>query len=100
MQLHLNTTLSLSDVAEQIASHILRGCEVEERDGLNLGGGDYFLFKSGSTEVILVSNDADHADVFVPERKDFPYYCYVWAGSEDLLERMLSSLPAANLVGE
>ena len=100
MQLFLRTALSFREVAHQLASRVLRGFEVQERDGLNRGGGDYFLFKSGDTEVVLVSNDADHAEVFVPSRSDFRYYCYVWSGTEEILDTMFASLAAADLAGE
>ena len=99
-QLFLKTTLSFREVADQLASRVLVGFEVQERDGLNLGGGDYFLFTAGDTKVALVSNDADHAEVFEPSRKDFRFYCYVRRGSRDVLRRMLASLSAVDLVGE
>jgi len=95
VQLYLKTKMSFREVADLVASRALPGFELQERDGLNLGGGDYYLFKSGGTEVILVSNDADHAEVFVPRRKAFRYYCYMHRGPEDTLVCMLGSLGSA-----
>jgi hypothetical protein len=100
VNLFLKSAASLREVSEQIASILLGDFEVQERDGLNLGGGNYYLLKRGETEVILVCNDSDHAEVFVPIRADFRYYCYVHRGSEDVLGRMLSSLPISGLSGE
>ena len=100
MELYLKTNLTIREVADKIASRILVGFVVQARDGLNLGGGDYFLFERDRTEVILVSNDTDHADVFVSSRQTFPYYCYVCRGSQDILERMLDALPSIGLEGE
>ena len=100
MQLFLKSPLSFHQVAELIAAKVLRGFDVQERDGLNLGGGNYFLFESGDTEVVLVSNDGDHAEVFVPSRKDFRFYCYVWRGAETILDKMLTALSETGLVGE
>jgi hypothetical protein len=99
-QLFLKTSLPFRGVADQLATRVLRDCEVQERDGLNLGGGDYFLLKSGDAEVVLVSNDTDHREVFVPSRADCRYYCYVWTGPQEILDGMFASLPAADLVGE
>ena len=94
MQLYLKTRMSFREVAVLLASRVLPDSELEERDGLNMGGGDYYSLKSGGTEVILVSNDADHAEVFVPTREAFRYYCFVHRGPEDTLARMLASLPS------
>jgi hypothetical protein len=99
-QLFLKTALPFRGVADQLASRVLGGFEVQERDGLNLGGGEYFMLKNGDTVVVLVSNDADHAEVFVPSHEEFRYYCYVWRGPEEILERMFAALPGADLAGK
>lgn len=92
MRLHLKSNLSLEHLAKRITELALPDFERQLRDGLNLGGGEYFKFFRGETEILLVCNDADHADVFIESRKAFPYYCYVWRGPEDVLERMLATL--------
>jgi hypothetical protein len=48
-------------------------------------------------EVLLVSNDDDHAEVFVPSKAAFPYYCYVWRGSRGVLDGMRASLSASGI---
>ena len=99
MNLYIKCTLSFQEVAEQIR-RILVEFDVQERDGLNLGGGDYFLFSCGDLEVVLVSNDPARADVFEPARAAFPFYCYVHRGPQDILGRVLAALPMSGLEGE
>jgi Co/Zn/Cd efflux system component len=60
-------------------------------------GGEYFKFSRDGVEVLLVSNDNDHAEVFVPSKAAFPYYCYVWRGSRDVLDGMHAPLFASGI---
>jgi hypothetical protein len=67
------------------------------RDGLNLGGGDYYSFASDNAKVCLVHNDSDHEDVFVPEYVDATYSIYVYIGEESLLDFIAQRLAEAGL---
>jgi hypothetical protein len=100
MHLYIKSSSPLEDVASQVSLVALRGFESELRDGLNLGGGEYFKFAKDSAEVILVCNDAEHAEVFVEARSEFPYYCYVWRGADSLLEEMLTALSREGITCE
>ena len=91
-QLFLKTALSFEAIADQIGAISLPGFQRELRDGLNLGGGDYYKFWDGDTEVLLVANDAEHAEVFVPSRSLWKYYCYVWRGGDTVLHGMHAAL--------
>jgi hypothetical protein len=75
----------------------LQGFRCELRDGLNLGGGDYFLFSRGDEEIVLVANDAGHAEVFIPDRATFPYYFYVYQGPEALLDPIRAALSTSGI---
>ena len=99
-RLYLKLDHSLEKAASRVGEVALPRFRSELRDGLNLGGGDYFLFAGDGAEVILVCNDADHAEVFVPERAEFPYYCYVWEGDDSMLESMKEALSAAAVACE
>lgn len=92
MKLYLKTDLPFEAVAERIAKIALPSHQRQLRDGLNLGGGDYFKFHREGSTVLLVCNDLQHEEVFVEDRKAFPYYCYVREGSDDILKSMFSSL--------
>ena len=97
MYLYLKSDNSLEEAAAAIGVVALPQYDRQLRDGLNLGGGEYFKFLATDTEILLVCNDADHKEVFVEEKAAFPFYCYVRKGSDKILETMLSSLKGAGL---
>jgi hypothetical protein len=92
MELYLKSTLSLVELAELAGRIAIPNFIGDLRDGLNLGGGDYFRFTRGSIEVLLVCNDDEYAEVCIPSRSDWPYYFYVWKGEEQILESILEAL--------
>jgi hypothetical protein len=94
MRLYIKSALSLKQTANLVGSIALPEFTGQLRDGLNLGGGDYFRFTSKDADLLLVCNDADHAEVFVPLRSDWLYYCYQRKGAEQLLVTMLETLRA------
>jgi hypothetical protein len=83
--------LPLEQAAERIIQVALPSYICQLRDGLNIGGGSYIRFEKGDTQIMLVCNDEMHPDVFVPSRREFPYSCFVYRGSADLLDAMSSS---------
>jgi len=68
------------------------GFQFQLREGLNLGGGSYYKFFDDETEILLVCNDEDHAEVYVEAEKEFPFYCYYRSGDVDLLRKVQSDL--------
>ena len=92
MHLYLKSDRSLEETANAIVAVALPDHQCRLRDGLNLGGGEYFKFFTTESEILLVCNDANHLEVFVEERASFPYYCYARKGGDAILEVMLSSL--------
>lgn len=98
--LYIQSSLSFEEVARRASSTALQGFRCELRDGLNLGGGNYFLFSRRDAEIILVANDADHADVLIPDRAPFAYYFYVYQGSETLLDPIRAALSSAGIACE
>jgi hypothetical protein len=92
MKLFIQSPLTLEALAEQVNEIALPDFGRELRDGLNLGGGEYFKFYQSQVQVLLVCNDADHAEVFLPERALFPFYCFVWKGADELLEKMAQAM--------
>jgi hypothetical protein len=91
-RLYLKNALQFDQLAEEINRVALRGFTRTLRDGLNRGGGDYFSFVSDNAEVLLVHNDTKHPDMYVPRRAAFPYYCYLWAGQDSVLEAAEASI--------
>lgn len=51
-------------LADLVVSATLPGFTKSLRNGLNLGGGDSYKLESGGSEMLLVHNDPDQADVF------------------------------------
>ncbi len=99
-RLYLKLSGSLEEVARRVRAAAFPTFRSQVRDGLNLGGGDYFEFTGDGSEVLLVCNDADHAEVFVPERAEFPFYCYVWKGEDRMMESMRQVLNEAGIASE
>ena len=62
--------------------------EIQERDGLNIGGGQYFLIFDKDQELVLCWAE-NYADL--PDAR-FKYCLYVWRGPDDLLERAAEQL--------
>jgi hypothetical protein len=85
-RLYLKSALKLEQLAEEINRVALSGFTRSLRHGLNRGGGNYCSFVSENAEVLLVHNDARHPDMYVPARAAFAYYCYLWAGQDQVLE--------------
>jgi hypothetical protein len=84
-------------VADIVAAVALPGYTRTLRDGLNLGGGDYYCFESGPNRVLLVHNDEAHPDVFVPEYVEHRFSIYVYQGDPFILEKLCSRLNDAGL---
>jgi hypothetical protein len=92
LRLYLKSPHTIERLANEINTVAFPGFARTLRDGLNRGGGEYFSFVSEHTEVLLVHNDIDHPDVFVPSHAAFRFYCYLWAGLDCVLETAHSSL--------
>ena len=92
MHLYIKSDLSLEEVAVRISERVLPGYESQLRDGLNLGGGEYFKFSRDDKQILLVCNDDEHLEVFMEAYQAFPYYCYARKGADDLLDEMKVAL--------
>ena len=88
---------SFLQVAELISKVALVDFVYEERDGLNIGGGDYYKFRRGREEVFLVCNDLVHGEVFRPDRAEYQYYCYTKHENDATLEAMRLALTVAGV---
>jgi hypothetical protein len=95
--LFLKMNLTLHEAADQISQVALPTYKYQLRDGLNIGGGTYIQFAKGDLAIVLVCNDEVHADVFVPSRKEFPYYCFVQRGPPEPLDAMRMSLVSSGI---
>jgi hypothetical protein len=85
------------ELARAVHAIALSGCSMSLRDGLNLGGGDYYSFESDATRVILAYNDPAHPDVFVPEHAECAYSLYVYLGDASILHRACQCLNQAGI---
>lgn len=99
MHLYLKSEGTLEATAKLIAA-ALPTHQFQLRDGLNLGGGEYFKFFDADSEILLVCNDEDHPEVLVEERISFPYYCYVHKGDIAILGTILASIQSVGFEGE
>jgi hypothetical protein len=95
--LFVKMQLTLQEAADRISQVALPTYTYQLRDGLNVGDGTYIQFSKGSVTVVLLCNDEEHLGVFVPSRREFPYYCLVYTGSSELLDEMRASLAAAGI---
>jgi hypothetical protein len=84
-------------LAETINEVALVGFTRQLRDGLNIGGGDYYLYELTGRKVVLVHNDVDHPDVFVPSEVRSPFSMYVFAGDDGILDAACRALTEAGL---
>lgn len=97
MRLYIKSNRPLEEIANSIVAVALPDHECQLRDGLNIGGGEYFKFFTANSEITLVCNDADHLDVFAEEKASFPFYCYPRKGGNATLEAMHSFLKITGL---
>lgn len=95
MHLYIKSPLSLDKTARAVARIALPGYQYQAREGLNLGGGEYFRFFAEAAEVLLVCNDTAHAEVFIGERAAFPFYCHLRKGNHAILVAMQAALAQA-----
>jgi len=70
-EIYFKTELSYPDLANHLRD-ILK-IPYEERESLNLGGGEYYLFKTKEWEFYLIRNEGE---VEIPEREGWSYYLY------------------------
>lgn len=98
MQLYVKCDLPLPALAEQVSMGALGNFRHELREGLNLGGGEYFRFFNERSEILLVRNDPDHAEVFVESRAEYPYYFYVRKGPAEALKELSIALTKTGYV--
>jgi hypothetical protein len=54
---YIQSAESLEAVARQVRDVAFLGCDIQERDGLNMGGGRYFLIYSGHEEAVVCFSD-------------------------------------------
>jgi len=85
---YLSTDLPIESVAKLIQSGSFGEFGVEEREGLNIGGGQYFRVFDQEREFILCWSE-NYAD---PPEARFRYCLYVRQGADDLLERAVEHL--------
>ncbi|GEM_PF-2465035 len=95
--LFINSGLPFAQVAETIHRVAFPDFDCEERDGLNVGGGNYFRFRRDRDQVILVCNDLAHGEVFVPERSEYPFYCYSNDDGDAVLQSAKTALLRADI---
>jgi hypothetical protein len=87
----------LGDLAQAVQVAALVDFKLTLRDGLNLGGGEYYSFEQGPTIVLLVLNDRDHADVFAPQHADCRFSLFVYRGDGSILAAVNERLNASGI---
>lgn len=96
-RIFIRDSRSLEQLARAVQLAAMPDYTVTLRDGLNLGGGDYYSFASDKATICLVYNDSEHEDVFVPEYADATSSIYVYIGEESLLDFIAQRLTEAGL---
>jgi len=99
MELYVKSDLSLAEFGKLVGTQALQSYHAELRDGLNIGGGEYFSFKKPTTSyssskeprtnIVLCKN---RGEAHIPLMADFLYYFYVYEGSDDLLRQLAAAL--------
>jgi hypothetical protein len=80
---YISTNLPIESVVRLINVGSFVEFEVEEREGLNIGGGQYFRVFDQDRELVLCWSE-NYAD---PPEARFRYCLYVRRGSDNLLEQ-------------
>jgi hypothetical protein len=96
-RLFVQDSRTFVQLARVIREAALSGFAQSLRDGLNLGGGDYYLYERNGTKVLLVHNDSDHPDIFVPAHAGCAFSMYVHSGDDSLLDAVCRDLNAAGV---
>ena len=91
VETYIRSQRSLAQVAEDI-KRVLRPENSEMRDGLNLGGGEYYLFEAPDYEIHLVSN---RGEVRVEEMSAYNFYLRVYRSAASEVEQQLSIVSSA-----
>ncbi|NWJ42609.1 MAG: hypothetical protein HXX12_16730 [Geothrix sp.] len=89
MKLFVKSERTFNELAALVKQECLPDYGMELRDGLNLGGGEYFKFSHAQSEILFVQN---HSEVFVESMKDFPFYFYILKGSTAPLKPLHKSI--------
>ena len=87
---YIATELPIEAAAELLRDAALPNGTIEERDGLNLGGGQYFRVKHEDISVIVCWSE-NYAS---PPAPRFHYCAYTFEGDESELDRIASQLSA------
>jgi len=84
MEIYIRTQEEFDEVATKLcATASLPDLQVQPREGLNLGGGHYFLFTTGQNEVVFCRN---HGEVKVERMPNHGFYLWVHQGDDTILE--------------
>lgn len=84
MELYIKSVATLDEIGSILSSIVTKqGFIAQKRFGLNLGGGEYYLFEKDGDEVILCMN---RGEVEVPEATNYQFYLWVYEGTDKLLE--------------
>jgi len=96
--LFIRSSLTLAEIADLAHRAAFYEFTCELRDGLNVGGGDYYKFCRGRDEIILVCNDLAHGEVFRPERSEYPFYFYSSRLDDESFTQVKVALERAGVV--
>ena len=96
-RLFIQGSWNLAHLAQVIRDAALSDFKQSLRDGLNLGGGNYYLYERNGEKLILVHNDSDHPDVFVSDHAACGFSMYVHAGDDSVLDAACRALTEAGI---
>ena len=81
LRVFIRTKKEYGELAQQIRgilnvrdTNLTESIKSQERYGLNVGGGEYFVFEGMGFCVYLIRNEG--IDVGIEEKADWPYYVY------------------------
>lgn len=94
MEIFIQTKKSYEELASQIRdilnvknTNVSPEIHIQERYGLNIGGGEYFVFEGLGLQVYLIQNQGE---VLIEEREEWPFYLYV--EEEDAADEFLNTM--------
>lgn len=94
MELYFKSEKEFEAAASDLHAQLGATTEMQAREGLNIGGGEYFLYKIDESEIILCRNE-DLMEVV--EMPGHPYFLYVYRGPDEELRHFEAAIARLNL---
>ncbi|HOP22692.1 MAG TPA: hypothetical protein PK055_08855 [Gammaproteobacteria bacterium] len=98
MEIYIKSLTPFEELVAKLKTTVdLPNLNIQKRYGLNIGGGQYFLFTTGNQEIVFCRN---HGEVEIDEMHDYGFYIWVFEGEETALHAFQTALHNLNIEHE